>query len=94
MKLKLHIVGWPVIIPGSLPRMHVSVECGHDTDIGMEFDTMPMNKKTIRYDFDISYIETFAWYLHKKHGDARGCREKHVRYDIWKVRYLDISKVR
>ena len=28
----------------------------------------------------------------KKHGDARRWRPKHVRYDISKVRYLEISK--
>ena len=66
--------------------------------ISNENETIPTKTKSNRY-------ARFRYLMHrsfrsvicmksigKKHGDARGWRANHVRYDISKVRYFDMSK--
>ena len=57
-----------------------------DIDIGMEFDTMPINKISNRY-YAISMFDASSWKLQKQNGDVSGRRSKHFRCDIWKVWY-------
>ena len=60
----------------------------------MEFGTMSANKKTgrcVRFRY-LTYTSNFIfsnWYLHKKHGDAKGCRQN--TFDISIYRNFDIS---
>ena len=41
-----------------------------DVNLGIEFDTIPINKTCDRYDFDIWHIEAFVQYLRTNHGVA------------------------
>lgn len=60
---------------------------------GIELDTISISAKRFLYDIDIRGVLNLVQYQRNKCGNARGCRAKHLLYDIAKLRYLEISKL-
>ena len=51
-------------------------------DVGTEFDTIPINKKTNRYDIDIWYVEAFVQYTGMPGDEQNTFDMKYRNFDI------------